>query len=236
MAVGATLFDLYESTASATDSFTTTNSLTPDANTTYLVGVELASGSGIAWPTVTLSGWGITWSQCAAPLTRATADLLVVFEGQTASPSNGVLTVTYTGKALGGKSVVAVKITGDDTADPVIGTPGTVGYTNSGGPATASLSGYTASGNAAIAFFDISVASTTDVTAETDWTEIVDAKYDTPNHHLQCQFRADAGSIPDTSCTATWDGSSVQHAGIIFELAVAAAGGGGNPYYAYRQQ
>lgn len=235
MAVGAAAFDKYESTASSTDSFATTNSKTPTANVTYLVGVELASGSGTAWPTVSLSGWGITWSQVAAPLTRLQADLLVVFEGKTASPSTGVLTVTFTGKAIGGKSVVAVELSGDDTSDPVIQS-GTVGYTLGGGPATASLSSYGSTGNAAIAFFDIGVISTTDVTPATNWTEIDDAKYDTPNHHLEVQFRADAGSIPDTSCTATWDGSSVNYAGIILEIAAAAAGGGGNPYYAYRQQ
>ena len=222
MAVTATVFDTYASTASSTDSFTTTNSLTPDADTTYLVGVELASGSGVAWPSVTLSGWGITWSQSASPLTRLTADLLVVFEGKTASPSNGVLTVTFTGKAIGGKSVVAVEISGDDTADPVIQS-GTVGYSSGVGPATASLSSYADTDNAGIAFFDIGVASATDVTPETDWTEVADASYDTPNHHLQCQFRADAGSIPDVSCTSTWDGSSVNYAGFIFEIAAGGA-------------
>lgn len=220
MAVTATLFDAYASTASSTDSFSTTNSLTPNADTTYLVGVELASGSGVAWPTVTLSGWGITWTQVTSPLTRLTADLLVVFEGKTASPSNGVLTVTFTGKAIGGKAVAAIELGGDDTADPVIQSA-TVGYSTGAGPATATLSSFADTANAAIAFFDIGVAVAVDVTPETNWTEIVDAatSYDSPNHHLQCQFRADAGSIPDTSCTSTWDGSSVNYAGFIFEIA-----------------
>lgn len=230
MAIGATLFDSYADTGTSTDSFSTSNSKSPVSNRLYHIAVVLTSGSGAAWPTVTLSGWGITWAQ-VSNVQRTTVEWLGVFEGLHASPSTGVLTVTFTGKAVNGKVVAATEVTGIDTADPIVGTPGTGGI-STGTTRTVSLSSYADTDNAAIAAFFVGIAAATDVTPEANWTEIADASYDSPSTHCQVQFRADAGAIPDTSCTASWDGSNVNCGGIIVELSAAAVAGVTAPKFA----
>jgi len=223
MAITATLFDSYTDTTAFTDTFSTTNSKTPTANVVYRVGLARNAATALS-VTPTLTGWGITWGSPVARIVWAGAGIreLATYEGITVSPSTGVLTFTFTGDPVTtGQSVIVVELGGDiDTADPVVGTPVTT--TTTGTSATITHGSYVKTSNAALAWFMANLNSATNMTPDTDWTEVADVAHATPSMHLQCQFRADAAAIPDLTCTAAWDATNLIYAAIMEELSATA--------------
>lgn len=218
MAIGATLFDSFASTTAATGgAFSTTNAKSPTQNTVYIVGAVRGSSSVSQTVTSVLTGYGITWTLVQHIFWQSLLRELNVWWGITASPvAPSVLTLTYTGDPdTTGQGVVVFEMSGVDLTIPIMSSAQSFG---SGTTRSPTLASYTRQADAALAIFGVSLPTATDVTSKANWTELIDASYESPPTHLQAQFRADAGAANDLGCTAAWDGSSVTSAGAILCL------------------
>lgn len=228
MAIGATLFDSFASTTGFTAVFPTTNLKQTAVSTVYLVGMMRSSSSVVNTVPAVIAGWGITWQPLQQMFWQSGLRELAVWWGlsQPDPVAPSVLTFTYTGDPdTTGEAVLAYEMSGVSLVTPVVSSAQSFGFATTRTP---TLTAYTSAQNAALAFFAASIAEATDMTAETNWTELSEITFASPATHLQAQFRANAGAVNDLGCTAAWDGTSINCAGAIVQLSPPLLSSGGD--------
>lgn len=204
MAIGVSLL---ASGADETDTTSyTTASISPVAGRVWLVFVWTPSNTTNADPPdASISGAGITWTSLSSAVftndSGATRRKLQIFKGVAASPSSGVLTISY-GATAGGCARAILELTGADTTNPIVS--GSIVTNNSNTAATSgtvTLNAAANGNNRPIAAFVHNANEGT--TPRTNWTEIVDAtvSHANPTCGNELQWRSDTF---ETTASATW--------------------------------
>lgn len=170
--------------------------------------------------TPTFSGNGLTWVQVDTMTFNtvgSATDRLTIFRAQGASPTSGTGTADFAGATQTGCIVHVVEIINADAtaangANAIVQHP--TGTADTTANPSISYSAVSVSGTNMLLFaYADSVNSTTDSTTDTDWTEMREQSYATPNTGFTLNYKLAASSGTSTANTASsrnWGASLIE--------------------------
>lgn len=185
----------------------------PGANNVVFAWVVNTHGTSAGAPT-SVTGNGLTWNQIITKASAAGTVRGSLYYAMGASPSNGALSVTFSGNQTGA-AIHVFELSGADGTGTIVQSASNAAA--AAGSVTVTLSAFASANNATVACFG--GLRNAGINPDMGFTEIYDNGYTTPSTEAESGWK----NAEDTSITGTWSAGTADIVGVACEVKLATA-------------